>query len=127
MGIRSLGDLIKRSEQELLAYKNFGETSLNEIREMLASKGLSLGQPLGQAKDGAGKDAQSELLSRSIDTLQLSVRARKCMDRLGIRTLEQLVQKSETELLGERNFGQTSLDEVNKQLKPMGLILASSK
>jgi DNA-directed RNA polymerase subunit alpha len=127
MGIRSLGDLIKRSEQELLAYKNFGETSLNEIREMLAAKGLSLGQPLGQAKEGASEDAQSELLSRSIDTLQLSVRARKCMDRLGIRTLEQLIQKSETELLGERNFGQTSLDEVNKQLKPMGLTLASSK
>src|SRR3972149_1865502 len=44
MGIMTLGDLTEVSEQELLASKNFGETSLVEIREMLQSKGLSLGQ-----------------------------------------------------------------------------------
>ena len=44
MNIRSLGDLLKTSEQELLSYKNFGETSLNEIKALLASKGLRLGQ-----------------------------------------------------------------------------------
>src|SRR6184192_1256507 len=44
MNIRSLGDLLKTSEQELLSYKNFGETSLNEIKALLAQKGLRLGQ-----------------------------------------------------------------------------------
>ena len=44
MGIMTLGDLTRTSEQELLASKNFGETSLVEIREMLHSKGLELGQ-----------------------------------------------------------------------------------
>ena len=44
MGIMTLGDLTRTTEQELLASKNFGETSLVEIREMLASKGLELGQ-----------------------------------------------------------------------------------
>src|SRR6478672_10681673 len=44
MNIRSLGDLLKTTEQELLSYKNFGETSLNEIKALLASKGLRLGQ-----------------------------------------------------------------------------------
>src|SRR5277367_2750974 len=44
MNIRSLGDLLKTSEQELLGYKNFGETSLNEIKALLAQKGLRLGQ-----------------------------------------------------------------------------------
>ena len=44
MGIYTLGDLTRCSEQELLASKNFGETSLVEIREMLTSKGLELGQ-----------------------------------------------------------------------------------
>ncbi len=43
MGIETLGDLVRTSEQQLLASKNFGETSLVEIREMLSSKGLSLG------------------------------------------------------------------------------------
>src|SRR5437764_7492141 len=44
MNIRSLGDLLRTSEQELLSYKNFGETSLNEIKALLAQKGLRLGQ-----------------------------------------------------------------------------------
>ena len=44
MGIMTLGDLCRCTEQELLASKNFGETSLVEIKEMLATKGLRLGQ-----------------------------------------------------------------------------------
>ena len=39
-----LRDLVRTSEPELLAYKNFGETSLREIKEMLSIKGLHLGQ-----------------------------------------------------------------------------------
>src|SRR5215211_2974965 len=50
MNIRSLGDLLRTTEQELLSYKNFGETSLNEIKALLASKGLRLGQNV----DGGG-------------------------------------------------------------------------
>src|SRR5438552_18060523 len=44
MNIRSLGDLLRTTEQELLSFKNFGETSLNEIKSLLAAKGLRLGQ-----------------------------------------------------------------------------------
>ena len=44
MGIDTLGDLTRTTEQDLLMSKNFGETSLVEIRDMLASKGLRLGQ-----------------------------------------------------------------------------------
>ena len=43
MNIVTLGDLVRQTEQELLAYKNFGETSLNEIKEILSSKNLRLG------------------------------------------------------------------------------------
>ena len=43
MNILTLGDLVKQTEAELLAYKNFGETSLNEIKEILGTMGLSLG------------------------------------------------------------------------------------
>ena len=46
MNIRTLGDLTRVSEQQLLSSKNFGETSLQEIKEMMASKGLRLGQSL---------------------------------------------------------------------------------
>src|SRR4051794_16375882 len=54
MNLRSLGDLLRTTEQELLSYKNFGETSLNEIKALLASKGLRLGQA---AEDGKAAPA----------------------------------------------------------------------
>src|SRR5271170_6156803 len=44
MNIRTLGDLLKTTEQELLSYKNFGETSLAEIKALLTQKSLRLGQ-----------------------------------------------------------------------------------
>src|SRR3954453_21630237 len=53
MNIKSLGDLLRTSEQELLSYKNFGETSLNEIKALLAQKGLRLGQAVDGEKGGA--------------------------------------------------------------------------
>src|SRR5205085_177869 len=57
MNIRNLGDLLRTTEQELLSYKNFGETSLNEIKALLAQKGLRLGQSAeggGAAATGIG-------------------------------------------------------------------------
>src|SRR5882762_11848890 len=53
MNLRSLGDLLRTSEAELLGYKNFGETSLNEIKALLAQKGLRLGQAVDEAKGPA--------------------------------------------------------------------------
>src|SRR3954465_3003890 len=57
MNIRTLGDLLRTSEQELLSYKNFGETSLNEIKALLASKGLRLGQAAEGAAGAVGAAA----------------------------------------------------------------------
>jgi DNA-directed RNA polymerase subunit alpha len=51
MQIETLGDLVQKTEAELLSYKNFGETSLAEIKEILSSKGLHLGMSLGADED----------------------------------------------------------------------------
>src|ERR1700761_5455315 len=56
MNIRTLGDLLKITEAELLGYKNFGETSLDEIKQMLTNKGLRLGQALEEQQAQARKD-----------------------------------------------------------------------
>jgi DNA-directed RNA polymerase subunit alpha len=129
MGVLTLGDLCRCTEQELLSSKNFGETSLIEIKEMLASKGLKLGQ-LAQEKHVAELfDAESltpdeqALLSRPIADLALSVRARKCMIRLGIGTLAELIRHTGDELLECKNFGVTSLNEVREKLAAQGLKL----
>lgn len=131
MNIRNLGDLVTKTEEELLAYKNFGETSLQEIKQMLAQKGLRLGMfregvatPAGApASDEEKKAGDEELLKKPIGDLELSVRSRNCMERLNIRTIGELVQRSEQELLAVKNFGQTSLNEIKQRLGELGLSL----
>ncbi|MEQ8209692.1 MAG: DNA-directed RNA polymerase subunit alpha C-terminal domain-containing protein [Lacipirellulaceae bacterium] len=130
MGIMTLGDLTETSEQDLLSSKNFGETSLVEIREMLNSKGLELGQ-FAQTKwqeepayqNDALSDDERALLDRPIAELNLSVRARKCMVRLGLTTIGELVRRTGDDLLECKNFGVTSLNEVREKLTIAGLKL----
>jgi DNA-directed RNA polymerase subunit alpha len=130
MGVRTLGDLTRTSEQELLASKNFGETSLVEIRDMLHSKGLELGQfatetkPVEPAVDMTTMSPDEQaMLDRPISDLNLSVRARKCMARLGLTLIGELLRKTGDDLLECKNFGVTSLNEVRDKLTAKGLKL----
>jgi DNA-directed RNA polymerase subunit alpha len=132
MNIRNLGDLLRITEQELLAYKNFGETSLHEIKSVLTQKGLRLGQMLEDRSDGRIADqpaeeeqneAANDLRALPVDELKLSVRARKALQRLNINTIGELIQCTEAELLGCKNFGLTSLQEVKRGLKEKELAL----
>lgn len=130
MGVRTLGDLTRTSEAELLASKNFGETSLVEIRDMLSSKGLELGQfaherpePEPAVDTSNMSPDEQALLSRPISDLNLSVRARKCMVRLGLSTIGELVRKTGDDLLECKNFGVTSLNEVRDKLTQYGIKL----
>lgn len=130
MGVMTLGDLTQTTEQELLASKNFGETSLIEIREMLVSKGLELGQFATERPEEepqydpeALSPNERAMLDRPISDLNLSVRARKCMVRLGISTIGELVRRTGDDLLECKNFGVTSLNEVREKLTLQALKL----
>jgi len=130
MGIHTLGDLARTSEAEILASKNFGETSLVEIKDMLASKGLSLGQFAAPAAVEEPEQEQAEpsadeqeLLSQPITELNLSVRARKCTTKLGINLISELVRRTAEDLMECKNFGVTSLNEVREKLSERGLKL----
>jgi DNA-directed RNA polymerase subunit alpha len=130
MGIMTLGDLARTSETELLESKNFGETSLVEIKDMLASKGLSLGQMAapGVAEEPALEAVEpsadeQEIYSQPITELNLSVRARKCTTKLGISTIGELVRRTGEDLMECKNFGVTSLNEVREKLTERGLKL----
>jgi DNA-directed RNA polymerase subunit alpha len=131
MGVMTLGDLARTTETDLLNSKNFGETSLVEIREMMDAKGLGLGMFAKEATalpepvyepEVVTPDEQA-LLDRPIADLQLSVRARKCMVRLGITTVAELVRRTGDDLLECKNFGVTSLNEVREKLTIKGLKL----
>jgi DNA-directed RNA polymerase subunit alpha len=60
-------------------------------------------------------------LNMNVNDLDMSVRASNCLESANIRTVYELVQKSETELLAVRSFGKTSLREVKRKLEEMNL------
>ncbi len=138
MNIRTLGDLVRTSEATLMSYKNFGETSLKEIREMLSAKNLSLGQAL---EEGAAEDAtllaavaaafsspapatvSDEVLNTLVSKVDFSIRVQRALETINVATLGDLISKTEVDLLGCNNFGQTSLNEVHAKLTEHGLKL----
>jgi DNA-directed RNA polymerase subunit alpha len=133
MNIRTLGDLTRTTEAALLSSKNFGETSLSEIKDMMQAKGLRLGMSLEGSERGA-HDHRIEppqevppeiqaLLNKPIGDLNLSVRARKCMSKLNIQTVGDLCKHTGDELLECKNFGVTSLNEVRDKLTSLDLKL----
>jgi DNA-directed RNA polymerase subunit alpha len=131
MNIRTLGDLLNVTEAELLTYKNFGETSLVEIKQILNQKSLRLGQMLEDhnttlrraSLDGELEDQDNEALLMPLTDLDLSIRARKCLQRLNMETVGELIKCTEAELLGCKNFGQMSLDEIKDRLEDKGFSL----
>jgi DNA-directed RNA polymerase subunit alpha len=64
-----------------------------------------------------------ELLGRSVEELELSVRSSNCLKAANIKALGELVQKTEADMLKYRNFGRKSLKEIVDILDGMGLHL----
>jgi DNA-directed RNA polymerase subunit alpha len=70
-----------------------------------------------------GMDKMSEILNRSVEELELSVRSYNCLKNANIQTIGELVQKTEAEMLRTKNFGRKSLNEIKEILANMGLSL----
>ena len=81
-------------------------------------------QPGGEpGVETAARVELHEHLFRNVDELELSVRASNCLKTANIRTIADLVQKTESELLKTKNFGKKSLNEIKTILGEMGLSL----
>ncbi len=141
MNIRTLGDLVRTSEGTLMSYKNFGETSLKEIKEMLTAKNLSLGQALeeGLAEEmtlvafasrgrsaSATVEVKEEVLNMSVTQVDFSIRVQRALETIAVHTLGDLMAKTEADLLACSNFGQTSLNEVHAKLTEHNLKLSEA-
>ncbi len=112
MSIRSTEELTLITPEELLRNHNFGKTSLTEIQEALAKKGLSL-------YDSASDPSQLESLS-------LSAKLRRTLKDRGIHTVEKLTSQEPYTLLQLHGVGRNSLAEVNEALSAKGLSLSAS-
>jgi len=80
-----------------------------------------------QAGEGAADQPRTGLgnenLDKSVEELELSVRSYNCLKNANIRTIRELVQKTEAEMLKTKNFGRKSLNEIKEILHSMGLNL----
>lgn len=90
------------------------------FEEFLDNKMADSGTPLASSRMGM---AFNENLLRTVDELELSVRAANCLKNANIKTISELVQKSEHEMLKTKNFGRKSLNEIKAILNTMGLHL----
>ena len=88
---------------------------------------ISLEDAADQAQDGQADQprtgAANENLDKSVEELELSVRSYNCLKNANIRTIRELVNKTEAEMLKTKNFGRKSLNEIKDILHTMGLSL----
>ncbi|HHT9153355.1 MAG TPA: DNA-directed RNA polymerase subunit alpha C-terminal domain-containing protein, partial [Candidatus Hypogeohydataceae bacterium YC40] len=126
MNIRTLKDLTMVTESQLLSFKNFGETSLTEIKNVLAQKGIRIGQALEEQRrlhPLGVSEQEAELLKSPVSTLELSARTLKALEKIGIHTVEELVSKTEKELLSHKGIRELHTDELREKLSRWELSL----
>jgi len=139
LGVNSLGDIVHKTEEELLGIPNFGRTSLRELKEFLSSKGLSLASAPGTAgvvmavDEGGGVApaeeggepvagaASDEVQKKNLSDLEWSGRIRKVFEKLNLVTIGDLLKKTEKDLLKSKNLGVTSIKEIRKKLGQIGV------
>jgi len=126
MDIRTLKDLTRITEADLLSFKNFGETSLNEIKAILSQKGLRLGQTLESYNEAdlfskIDKDQDKNSIE-TVSDLGLSTRCRNALSNAGIETINDIKEKTESELVQE-GVKQNYIDELKETLSKVGLSL----
>jgi DNA-directed RNA polymerase subunit alpha len=102
----SVGYAAKLLKDHMSIFINFEEVP--EQSEEVAERGL---------------DKMNEVLNRSVEELELSVRSYNCLKNANIQTIGELVQKTEAEMLRTKNFGRKSLNEIKEILANMGLAL----
>ncbi len=109
-----------------LAIEDSTLKTIDEIRTNVNKKGLQLYlEPLFTSREQLDAEHRRirEILKRSIDELEISVRTSNCLKSKNIKTIGDLVRKSSKELLSYDNFGRKSLKELEKILHGMGLHL----
>jgi len=131
LGVNSLGDLVAKSEEDLLQIPNFGRTSLRELKEFLSSKGLSLASASGPGgiMEPAAEEApvvaegpvSEETLKKNLSDFEWSGRIRKVFEKMGLVAVGDLLKRTEKDLLKSKNLGVTSIKEIRKKLGQLGV------
>ncbi len=120
MSIFTLGDLLRITEAEMLAYKNFGETSLKEVKEMLAARNLRLGM-FRENEERSITKADQKVLAENIDRLELTGTIATVLSDLGVTRIGDLVQYTDLDLYKAPGSGQSPVQELSTALGAYGV------
>ena len=128
MGLTTLGELARLSDDELLRQPNFGRKSLNEVKALLSSiDGLTPSEGCTDEDDAMDflniEEPLSSKLLRRIETLELTTRARNVLEDQGIATVGELVQLTESDLRRTPNVGRLTINNFKTVLAQLGLPL----
>ena len=122
------GEIGKRISVIKILFYDAMRNDIHPISSMLLALQLFTIMILETDADTVGPIfAKADILTKSIDDLELTVRANTCLEKLDIETIGELTQKTEAELLQHKYFGPKSLGEIKDALKRFGLDLAERK
>lgn len=111
------------------AVNSASQILMNCLQLFLIGKGdvdIPMISAVDETADTAADEEAASPVSMSIDDMDLSVRSNNCLRRAGINTVEELIQRSEEDMMKVRNLGRKSLDEVKKKLADLGYSLRKS-
>ena len=123
--IRYIGEVVQKSELEMLRTTFFGSKVLKEIKGVLAQLDLHLGMevPGWPPENLEALSVCANWMFKPLDEIVLSLRSIHCLRYDNINYVGELVQKSEAEILRTPNFGRKSVNDVKEVLAKMGLHL----
>lgn len=100
------------------------EILIDQLRIFVAFEDMESGKKEKyQIVEETDRDEIKEYLMKSVDELEVTTRAANCMRNAGIRTIADLIQMREQDLMKTKNFGRSSLKEIKKKLAELGLSL----
>ena len=130
-GIETVGDIIDKTESELIELRNFGGKNLEELVAKLESMGLKLKGEVKQEvepKDSNNsKENKTFYLDMPIEEIGLSTRAFKALIRSGIKNVGDIVELTENQVMNISGLGTKSFNEIVDKINSMGLNLKAEE
>ncbi|MDI6733548.1 MAG: DNA-directed RNA polymerase subunit alpha C-terminal domain-containing protein [Planctomycetota bacterium] len=133
--INTIGELVRKTESELLSRENLGTKTLKDIKDLLARRGLALSteqkpvtvESLLKSYTSPEVPKVMDILNKPIFEIDWSARVRASLTKMKVYTFGDLANKAEDDFQGLPNFGQTSLNEIKQRLSQHGLSLKAAE
>lgn len=120
-GIHTVKDLISHAADEIFELPKIGPLRFKDINQKIKALGLSFNIPEMGIMVEPRHVMGEKVLEMTIEELDFSVRTYNCLVRAGILTVEDLISRTESEMIKVRNLGRKSLEEIFLKLQALGL------